>query len=104
MPVRLESDIEKRVCKQAEKEGWWPLKLVAIGHRGFPDRWFIKESKYGYSCGLPHIVIIEFKAPGKRARKLQEYVCGKLKDLGFDVYLNIDDYEVAMKILRGHDV
>lgn len=95
MPVRLESDVEKRVVKSAEKLGWWPLKLVAIGHRGFPDRWFIREGKGAH----PEIVLIEFKAPGKRARKLQEWVCGRLMGMGFEVHVGIDDYDTAMEIL-----
>jgi hypothetical protein len=97
VPVRLESDIETRVCKQAEQEGWWALKLVCMGHRGFPDRWFIcGDEEYG-----PRIVIIEFKAPGKRARKLQRWVCDRLTRMGFEVHLDIDDYEQAMAILRA---
>ncbi|MCA1807821.1 MAG: hypothetical protein LC687_08260, partial [Actinobacteria bacterium] len=82
MPARLESEIERRVCAQAEKEGWWPLKLVALGHRGFPDRWFIRKGGFGQG---PIIILIEFKAPGKRARKLQQYVCNQLSELGFEV-------------------
>jgi hypothetical protein len=93
MPVRLESDVEKRVVKAAAKKGWWPLKLACIGHRGFPDRWLIKPG--------PVIVIIEFKAPGKRARKLQDYVCSKLEHLGFEVHKEIDNYGEAMRILEA---
>lgn len=91
MPIRLESDVEKRVCKEAERLGWWALKLVCVGHRGFPDRWFIRENQ---------IVIIEFKAPGKRARKIQVWVADKLIAMGLDVHLDIDDYEDAMRLLR----
>lgn len=90
MPVRLESDLEQRVCREAEAAGWWALKLVCVGHRGFPDRWFIREDD---------IVIIEFKAPGKRARKLQEWVCTRLRSMGLEVHVGVDDYEQAKEIL-----
>ena len=97
MPVRLESDLERRVCDRAQVKGWWPLKLVAIGHRGFPDRWFIRESSsYNHA---PEIIIIEFKAPGKRARKLQVWVCDRLRTMGFEVHQEVDNYEDAARIL-----
>lgn len=91
MPIRLESDLEKRICKEAKVYGWWPLKLVCVGHRGFPDRWFLKPDR---------VIIIEFKAPNKRARKLQRWVCDKLVEMGFEVHLDIDDYETAKEILN----
>jgi len=96
MPVRLESDLEKRVVKAAEAKGWWALKLVCVGHRGFPDRWFIREGLYPET---PEIIIIEFKAPGKRARKLQLWVCQKLTQIGFEVYPQVDNWEDAAEIL-----
>lgn len=91
MPIRLESDVERRACKLAEDRGWQALKLVCVGHKGFPDRWFIKPG--------PVIVIIEFKAPGKRARKLQRYVCAMLAKLGFNVHEEVDNVDEAMRIL-----
>ena len=93
MPIRLESDVEKRACRLAEKAGWQALKLVCVGHKGFPDRWFIKPG--------PVIVIIEFKAPGKRARKLQRYVCAMLSKLGFEVHEEVDNVDDAMRILEA---
>jgi len=93
VPTRLETDLEKKVCKEAEEKGWWALKLVCVGHRGFPDRWFIRGS------GDPEIIIIEFKAPNKRARKLQLWVCQKLENIGFQVHRQVDTYEEAAEIL-----
>jgi len=97
MPVRLESDLEQRVVKAAEKKGWWALKLVCVGHRGFPDRWFIGPPLIENAA--PSIIIMEFKAPGKRARKLQVWVCEKLRQMGFEVHENIDNWEDAKRIL-----
>ena len=94
MPVRLESDLEKRVVKAAERKGWWALKLTCIGHRGFPDRWFIRPG-----TDHPEIILIEFKAPGKRARKLQAWVCNRLREVGLEVYQDIDDWATAKEIL-----
>jgi len=98
MPVRLESDLEQGAVKAAEAAGWWALKLVCVGHRGFPDRWFIKAPNT--EEGTPQIIIIEFKAPGKRARKLQVWVCDKLRDIGFEVHHQVDNWEDAAEILN----
>ena len=95
MPSRLESDVEKATVKWAKDNGWQAWKLVNLGSRGFPDRWFVKPG--------PTIVIIEFKAPGKRARKLQVYICKLLIELGFNVFLDVDDEEVAKRILKSYD-
>ncbi len=94
MPRRLESDLEKRVVKAAEDSGWTALKLVAVGRRGMPDRWFIKPG--------PVIKIIEFKRESTyapRVRKLQQYVCDRLTDLGFEVHAGINSWEDAKEIL-----
>lgn len=91
----VEVDIENRVCKQAEREGWIAAKLANLGSRGWPDRWFFKPG--------PVIVIIEFKKPGKKPRPLQTYICNMLAELGFNVYPGVDDYSVAMEILRSFD-
>ena len=98
MPVRIESDLERRVVKAAEKKGWWALKLVCVGHRGFPDRWFIRQNTVPGEA--PEIIIMEFKAPGKRARKLQVWVCDKLKTIGFEVHHEVDNWEQAKEILE----
>ena len=42
---------------------------------------------------------METKAPGKKLRKLQEYVCGLIKQLGFKV-LRIDTKEKVEAFVR----
>ena len=99
MPIRLESDLEKRACEAAERDGWWALKLVCVGHRGFPDRWFVRKGDERGCYGIPKIIIIEFKAPGKRARKLQKWVCEKLEAIGFEVWWDVSEWEQVVEIL-----
>ena len=78
----LESDIEKHLCKRVKSElHGWALKFVSPGQNGVPDR--IVLVPYG------RIYFVETKAPGKKLRRLQEYVCGLIKQLGFKV-LRID--------------
>ena len=57
MNLVSESKIEKAVCRHWKKQGWWPIKLTAIGVRGAPDRMM---------CGHGKIVLIEFKTPKGR--------------------------------------
>lgn len=70
----------------------WPLKFTSPGQNGMPDRIVL----------LPggKIYFVELKAPGKKARKLQEHVHQKLHALDFPVQL-IDTREAADDFVRG---
>ncbi len=75
----LESEIEKYLCMRIKKDlQGLALKFVSPGFNGVPDR--IVLVPYG------RIYFVETKAPGKRLRKLQEYVRGIIKGLGFEVW------------------
>lgn len=78
----LESDVESYLIKRVKNElNGWALKFVSPGQNGVPDRIvLIPPGK---------IYFVETKAPGKKLRKLQEWVCGVIKGLGF-VVLRID--------------
>ena len=81
----LEKTVEKELCDRVKNElGGWALKFVSPGQNGVPDR--IVLVPYG------RIYFVETKAPGKKLRKLQMYVCGLIKQLGFKV-LRIDTKE-----------
>jgi len=86
----LESTIEKRVCEWATKQGILAYKWNSQNMRGVPDRIFFKSGK---------VQLIEFKAPGKRPRKLQNYVFEQLKKAGFDVVI-VDDIEQGKEALK----
>ena len=78
----LESDIEKHLCKRVKSElHGWALKFVSPGQNGVPDRVILVPKG--------RIYFVETKAPGKKLRRLQEYVCGLITQLGFKV-LRID--------------
>lgn len=53
------------------------MKFISPSQNGVPDRIIL------FPKG--RIFFIETKAPGRRLRKLQEHICGKIKDFGFDV-------------------
>ena len=80
-----EADVETYFKKQVEKRlGGLAPKFVSPGLNGVPDRLVL----------LPggRVIFVELKAPKKNLRKLQEYVCGKIRALGFTV-LKIDTKE-----------
>lgn len=78
----LEKEVEQYLCKKVKKElQGIAFKFVNPGQNGVPDR--IVLVPYG------RIYFVETKAPGKKLRKLQMYVCGLIKRLGFKV-LRID--------------
>lgn len=79
-----ESSIECRLVKEVEKLGGICWKFVSPGVAGVPDRLVL----------LPggQIVFVELKAPGQKARKLQEYRHKQLRKLGFRVEI-IDSIE-----------
>lgn len=88
----LEKTVEKELCDRVKNDlCGWALKFVSPGQNGVPDR--IVLVPYG------RIYFVETKAPGKKLRKLQEYVCGLIKQLGFKV-LRIDTKEKVEAFVR----
>lgn len=72
-----ESRIENYLKRQIEKIGGKAYKWNPTGVIGVPDRMVL----------LPggKVVFVELKAPGKKARKIQEYRAKELIKLGFQV-------------------
>lgn len=88
----LEKEVEKYLCSQVKNELFgWALKFVSPGQNGVPDRVVL----------IPQgrIYFVETKAPNKKLRKLQGYVCNKIQALGFSV-LRIDTVEKADDFVR----
>ena len=75
-PVPTESDVETKVCEYADKVGVMHLKLNVLGRVGWPDRIFLYFGR---------VLFIEFKRPGEKPRKIQEYIHGKIRSHGFAV-------------------
>lgn len=73
----LESDVENAVVRWARNRGIDSLKLNGQGRRHWPDREFFILG------GRP--ALIEFKRPGERVRRAQEYVLNMLVELDYDV-------------------
>ena len=79
-----EKYIETRVCEFAKKRGWLVYKWSSPNNRGVPDRIFVRDRI---------VILIEFKAPGKKPTPLQNRTHEKLRAEGMEVYVidNIND-------------
>lgn len=89
----LESEVEKKLKSRVQKElKGLALKFVSPGFNGVPDRIILVP--YG------RIYFVETKAPGKKLRKLQEWVRGLIKGLGFKVF-RIDTIEKVDEFIKG---
>ena len=71
-----ESAIEKAVTAHAKKLGWMSIKMAMPGHRGIPDRMYLRRRV---------AVFVEFKAPGKKPTALQMKWLHELRAEGFAV-------------------
>lgn len=87
----LESSIERRVVREAEKLGVYALKLAATGDTGWPDRLFLMPNGA--------TLFIEFKRPGYLPRPKQRYIHALLVKLGHNVAV-MDDFEESMSLIR----
>jgi len=82
--LKLESKVERAVCQHAQHKGWVALKLNGPGDRGKPDRLFMGPGG--------RVIVVEFKRPGAKPRKLQRWWQSRLQKLGHAVYV-IDNEE-----------
>lgn len=87
-----EKQIEKKLTGAVKAAGGICPKLVSPGMDGMPDRLvLLPEGKMGF---------VEVKAPGKKARPLQEARHRLLRRLGYRVYV-LDDAEAIGHIISG---
>lgn len=71
----VESEIQRRVIKRLEAQGYYVVKLVLTNKNGIPDLLLLKDGKASF---------VEVKRPGKKPRPLQEYRMGELREAGFE--------------------
>ena len=88
----LESEIEKYLCKKVKEQlHGRAFKFVSPGFNGVPDRIVLVP--------MGRIYFVELKAPGKKMRKLQEWVAWELIKLGFE-HRVIDTKEKVDEFIR----
>lgn len=74
----LESEIQRRIIKRWEADGYLMVKVQLCNKAGFPDLIALKDGKAAF---------IEVKRPGQKPRPLQEYRHEQLRNAGFDVFV-----------------
>lgn len=92
MTENSEKYLERKLCAEVKAMGGIAYKFVSPGRRGVPDR----------MCVLPggQVVFVELKSYGKKPTPLQEIEIGRLKDLGFEVFV-IDSLS-RLEVLSSH--
>lgn len=74
----LESTIENKVTKYAEKLGWLSFKFTSPSSRGVPDRIYMRDGVTFF---------IEYKQQGKLLRTLQQFRKKQIEQHGVSVYM-----------------
>jgi hypothetical protein len=88
----LESKIENAVVKHGKLTGWLSFKFNSASYAGVPDRIFIRSGQ---------VIFIEFKAPGKKPRKLQTYTINSMLSHGAKVFV-VDEIEKGKRLLDAN--
>lgn len=91
---RRESYIEAKVIEYATARGWKQRKMMFVGRRGCPDRWFFR--------GPGQVVIIEFKDPNGALSTAQRREVNWFLANGFHVHV-IDSIEDGKAVFDAWD-
>jgi Holliday junction resolvase len=71
-----ESDIQAKIIKRLEAQGYFVLKLIQTNKTGIPDLLATKPNEVRW---------IEVKRPGKKPSAVQDYRHNELRSLGYSV-------------------
>jgi hypothetical protein len=84
-----ESLIEKKVTEHAKRKGWLSYKWVSPSQRGVPDRLYFKNGQ---------LIIVEFKAAGKKPTPYQIAIHKRIAAVGFTVHIidNVEDGKLLL--------
>ena len=88
----LEKQIERYFCSKVKRLGGLAVKLSPAGTAGMPDRLVLLPGR--------RIAFVEFKAPGKKPRPLQQKRINELQKLGFRAVC-LDSYRKVNAFLEA---
>ena len=94
MQIESEKLLERKLKDRVKKLGGLALKFVSPSFTGVPDRIVLMP---GGRC-----FFAELKTTGKKPTKIQLFVHGQLKKLGFEVWV-IDRTEILEDFLKFID-
>lgn len=72
----LEKQIQSRIIKDLERQGWYVVKLITTTKAGIPDLMALKNGR---------TVFIEVKRPGGKLSPIQQFRHEELRSNGFEV-------------------
>ena len=72
----MEQQIQNKIIKQLEKEGYFVLKLIRTNKNGIPDLLAIKDN-------IP--TFIEVKQPNGKLSEVQKYRIEEMREKGLNV-------------------
>lgn len=100
-----EAVIERQHRVIAMAAGWFVAKLERVSPNGFPDRLYASghPKHLCRTCNRGKIILLEWKAPGKRATRQQQFRHKQLRAAGVEVHV-VDSVEEANSILGIDDV
>ncbi len=90
----LEAKAERDAVKWAKDRGWITYKLGGLGDRGKADRLFLH-------CNT--IIFMEFKAPGEKPSKLQEWHARQLLRTGYKTYFPTSAEEAILILEQAYE-
>jgi Holliday junction resolvase len=73
-----EQQIQSKIIKQLEADGWYVLKIIKSNKNGIPDIVAFRNNEFQF---------IEVKTEKGVLSELQKYRIKELQDLGFKVYV-----------------
>lgn len=91
---RREGDIEAKIIRAGKQRGWRQRKMMFVGRRGCPDRWFMRKPG--------QLVILEIKDPDGVKAVAQKREVKWLTDNGFNAHF-VDSVEAAIQIFDAWD-
>ncbi len=71
--------LERKLRESVKKLGGWAVKFWAVNLAGFPDRMVLMPGA--------RVWFVEMKSTGKKPSAIQKLVHGKLRCLGFEVWV-----------------
>lgn len=84
-----EQQLQRRIIKLLEADGWYVIKLIRTTKNGIPDLLCHKDGRSVY---------IEVKLPGKKPTKIQDYRMDELRRYGIQSITTTTTDECTTKL------
>ena len=83
----LEKQIQTKLKKELERQGWTVLRPINVSKSGFPDLWCLQNGT---------LVFVEVKKPGEKPTALQHHRHKELQSQGFQVVIASSTEDIGL--------